>query len=80
MAGRDAGKDLFIPSQLCPAGEEVRMMLDPVGRIAPSQVLVRAILKAHRFNDQLVQGRLRALRSRAGVKWSSLRQVQRPPP
>ncbi len=57
-------KTIFIPGELCRAGKEVRMMLDPVGPIAPSQapdpVLVRAILKAHRFNDRLVQGRLRA--------------------
>jgi site-specific DNA recombinase len=57
-------KTILIPGELCRAGKEVRMMLDPAGPTAPQQtpdpVLVRAILKAHRFNDRLVQGGLRA--------------------
>ena len=48
------------------------MMLDPAGPIAPSQVpdpiLVRAIVKARRFNDRLVHKHARpGMTSRAAV-------------
>jgi hypothetical protein len=70
-------KTIFIPGELCRAGKEFRMMLDPAGPIASAQVpdpiLVKAIVKAGRLSDRLVHMHARpGMTSRARSSSSSV--------
>ena len=55
---------IAVAAELCRAGKEIRMIIDPGDPGArprePNPVLIRAIVRGHRFNAKLAQGELRS--------------------